>query len=220
MSTLKWDEVGTRTFETGTDKGVLFTMKDDGSYNKGVAWSGLTAVTENPSGAESNKQYADNIAYLDLISAEDFGATIEAFTYPAEFAACNGEKEIAAGVVAGQQSRQKFAFAYRTKVGNDIKGADYGYKIHLIWNATAAPSEKGYQTINESPEAMGLSWEISTTPVEVGGDFKPTASITINSATADPTKLKALEDMIYGTTEDDSTIPSPAQVYTMFHAAG
>lgn len=225
---LEWDKVGEHIYETGTDRGVLFVMKNDGTYEDGVAWSGITGVTESPSGAESNKQYADNIAYLDLISAEEYGATIEAFTYPDEFKPCMGEAEVAAGVTVGQQNRKKFGFSWRTKVGNDTVGSNYGYKLHIFWNASAAPSEKGYSTENDSPEAMTMSWEISTTPVGVtvsiieGEDPKPTACITIDSTQVDKTKLKALEDKLYGGDGSDgkATLPTPDEVITMFKAMG
>ena len=181
MAALVWDKTGERTYETGVDRGVLFVMKADGSgYDAGVAWNGLTGVTESPSGAEASAQYADNIKYLTLTSAEEFGATIEAFTYPPEFAPCDGQATPVAGVTVGQQARRKFGFSYRTKVGNDTAGINYGYKLHLIYGATAAPSEREYATVNDSPEAQTLSWEISTDPVEVGG-VTATAQVTIDS---------------------------------------
>lgn len=224
MAKLVWDKVGDHFYETGTDHGVLYPMDDEGKYGKGVVWNGLTSVSESPSGAESNKQYADNIAYLDLVSAEEFGATIEAFNYPAEFGACNGEKALSEGVMAGQQTRKRFGFSYRTKLGNDIVGEDYGYKLHLVYNALASPSERSYSTINDSPEAITMSWEISTTPVEIGTGYKPTAIITIDSTKADATKLASLEEMLYGKegTGDDSDpkLPTPAEVLALFKAEG
>lgn len=220
MSRIEWDKVGEHYYETGVDHGVLYPMDDEGKYTTGIAWNGLTSVSESPSGAESNKQYADNIAYLDLVSTEEFGATIEAFNYPPEFGACNGEKAIANGVSAGQQARKRFGFTYRTKLGNDILNDEYGYKLKLVYNALAAPSERSYSTINDSPEAMTMSWEISTTPVEVGVGYRPTAIITIDSTKADEAKLKSLEDLLYGTEEAEPKLPSPAEVMAMFNAAG
>lgn len=214
MAKLVWDKTGEKTFETGVDHGVLYPMVD-GKYPKGVVWNGLTNVTESPSGAESNALYADNIKYLNLISAEEFNATIEAYTYPDEFMACDGSAEVAAGVVIGQQDRQSFGFSYRTVLGNDTKGNAYGYKLHLVYNAQASPSERAYDTINDSPDAITFSWEISTTPTPVSGDYKPTASITIDSTKADPTKLKALEDKLYGTETEEATLPSVDEVISM-----
>ena len=197
MSKLVWDKTGERLYETGVDHGVLYPIQAGGLYNKGVAWNGLTAVTESPSGAEASPIYADNIKYLNLMSAEEFGATIEAYTYPDEFAECDGSAEIAEGVLIGQQARKTFGLCYRTVLGNDVDSNDYGYKLHLIYGAQAAPSEKGYATINDSPEAITFSWEISTTPVNVKG-FKPTACVTIDSTKTDSGKLAALEDILYG----------------------
>lgn len=207
---LEWDKTGQRVYETGCDHGVLFPMKNN-VYSKGVAWNGLVSVTESPSGAESSSQYADNIKYLNLVSAEDFGATIEAFTYPDEWAECDGSAEVAPGVMIGQQNRGVFGLSYRTKVGNDTSGQDYGYKIHLIYGGQASPSEKGYQTVNDSPEAITFSWEVTTTPVNVEG-FRPTASLTIDSTKTDAAKLKALEDIIYGTDSAESRLPLPDEV--------
>lgn len=205
-----WDKTGERFYETGVKKGVLYPVDNLGTYSNGVAWNGITAITESPSGAEASPLYADDIKYLNLISAEEFGATIEAYTYPDEFAECDGSAEIAEGVVIGQQKRKTFGLSYVTTLGNDTEGSDHGYKIHLIYGAQAAPSEKGYSTINDSPEAITLSWEISTTPVNVTG-FKPTASITIDSTKVDAEKLKALEDILYGTdgTEELSSGTTP-----------
>lgn len=209
MAKLIWDKIGERFYETGVSKGVLYKQDASGAYPTGVAWNGLTAVTESPSGAEASPLYADNIKYLNLLSNEEFGATIEAYTYPDEFAECNGEAALAEGVSIGQQKRVPFGMAYQTKVGNDVD-ADLGYKIHLIYGALAAPSEKAYATVNDSPEAITFSWEITTTPVEVEG-FKPTACITIDSTKVDSTKLAALEKVLYGDTED-AKLPLPNEV--------
>lgn len=196
MAKIVWDQTGERFYETGVDRGVLYPMGVS-SYDTGVAWNGLTAVTESPSGAEATALYADNIKYLSLLSTEEFGATIEAYTYPDEFAECDGSATLAEGVTIGQQTRKIFGLAYRTMVGNDVDGQEHGYKLHLIYGAQASPSEKSYSTINDSPEAITFSWEVTTTPVNVTG-FKPTASITIDSRTADATCLKNLEDILYG----------------------
>ena len=205
---LVWDADGKRYYETGVDHGVLYLRDETGAYTKGVAWNGLTAVSEAPSGAESNPQYADNIKYLNLVSAEEFSATIEAFTYPDEFELCDGSATLATGVTIAQQDRKTFGFSYRTKVGNDVAGQDLGYKIHLVYGCLAAPSARDYQTVNDSPEALKFSWEVSTTPVPVTG-FKPTATATINSRTTDPAKLKALEDILYGTNTAEARLPMP-----------
>lgn len=214
MSALTWDETGKRLYETGVRKGVLYVQDNNGTYPKGVAWNGLTAVTESPSGAESNPLYADDIKYLDLRSAEEFGATIEAYTYPDEFAECDGTAELAEGVMIGQQARKSFGLSYRTVLGNDIVNDAYGYKLHLIYGATASPSEKGYQTVNDSPEAISFSWELTTTPVNVTG-MKPTAIITIDSTKADPSKLAALEAILYGSGETAARLPLPDEVKTL-----
>lgn len=211
MSKLEWDKKTERLYETGVKQGVLYVQKADGTYDNGVAWNGLTAVTENPSGAESNPLYADDIKYIDLRSAEEFGATIEAYTYPDEFAACDGSATVKAGVTIGQQVRKPFGLCYRTTLGNDSEFNDHGYKLHIIYNATASPSEKGYQTINDNPEAITFSWEITTTPVAVTG-YKPTASITIDSTKVDATKLETLEGMLYGTAQTEPTLPTPDAV--------
>lgn len=220
MAALVWDNTGERKYETGVDHGVLFVMKEDGTgYGTGVAWNGLTGVTESPSGAEASAQYADNIKYLTLTSAEEFGATIEAFTYPPEFAPCDGQAALAEGVTVGQQARRKFGFSYRTKIGNDAVGINYGYKLHLIYGATAAPSEREYATVNDSPEAQTLSWEISTDPVEVGVDgMTATAQVTIDSTKVDKTKLKALEDKLYGSGAGNASpnLPTIAEVISIF----
>lgn len=219
MAKLTWDGIGKRIFETGVDHGVLFVASDAGGWERGVAWDGLTAVTESPSGAEPNKQYADNIVYLNLVSAEEFGGTIEAFTYPPEFAPCDGLAAPADGLTIGQQERKSFALAYRTKVGNDVAGQNFGYKIHLLYGLTAAPSEKAYQTVNDSPEAMTLSWEVSSIPVEVAG-MNPTSVITIDSTIVDETDLAALELLLYGggsgQTETFAKMPTPAEVVAIF----
>ena len=194
---LAWDQTGERTYETGVKKGVLYPQADGGLYPKGVAWNGLSAVTESPSGAEPNPIYADDIKYLNLLSAEEFAATIEAYTYPNEFEECDGSAEIAPGVTVGQQKRKNFGLSYRTIFGNDTENDSYGYKLHLIYGCLAAPSEKGYQTVSDSPEAITFSWEVSTTPVSVAG-FEPTASLTIDSTKVDAGKLAALEAILYG----------------------
>lgn len=197
MSKIVWDQTGERLYETGIDHGVLYPISSAGAYTPGVAWNGLTGVTESPSGAEATDLYADNIKYLSMRSAETFGATIEAYTYPDEFAECDGSASLADGVTVGQQARKMFGMSYRTVLGNDVDLESHGYKLHLIYGATASPSEKGYTTINDSPEAITFSWEIATTPVNVTG-FKPTSSITIDSTKADATCLKNLEDILYG----------------------
>ena len=204
---LVWDKTGEHFYETGVKNGVLYPMSASGTYPKGVAWNGLTAITESPSGAEATALYADDIKYLNLMSNEEFGATVEAYTYPDEFAECDGSASLTEGVYIGQQARKTFGLCYRTTLGNDSKGNDYGYKIHIIYGAMASPSEKAYSTINDSPDAITFSWELSTTPVAVA-NFKPTASLTIDSTKVDSTKLAALEEILYGkdgTGEDQST---------------
>ena len=213
MAKLVWDQTGERLYETGVKNCVLY-IPTDGVYSKGVAWNGITAVNESPSGAEPNPLYADDIKYLNLMSTEEFGASIEAYTYPDEFAQCDGSASIAKGVSIGQQTRKTFGLCYRTTLGNDTEGNDYGYKLHFIYGALAAPSEKAYATINDSPEAITFSWEISTTPVEVTG-YKPTASLTIDSTAADPTKLAALEDILYGTEQIEARLPLPNEIATL-----
>lgn len=217
MAKLTWDNTGERIFETGVKQGVLYPIQSDGKYTKGVAWNGLTAVTESPSGAEATALYADDIKYLNLLSNEEFGATIEAYTYPDEFAECDGSAELATGVMIGQQKRKTFGLCYRTTIGNDVEGNDYGYKLHLVYGCLAAPSEKGYSTINDNPDAITFSWEVSTTPVNVEG-FKPTSQITIDSTKADPTKLAALEAVLYGGTETEAKLPLPDEVATLMSA--
>lgn len=211
MVALTWDQVGERYYETGVDHGVLYLRDQTGLYTQGFAWNGLTAVTESPTGAESNPQYADNIKYLNLISAEEFGGTIEAFTYPEEFALCDGTAVPVRGLAVGQQPRRTFGLSYRTRVGNDIDGTDHGYKLHLIYGALAAPSEKAYATINDSPEAITFSWELSTTPVDVPG-LKPSATLTINSTEVDEGGLAALEAVLYGSAEEEARLPLPEEV--------
>lgn len=218
MAKLVWDETGKRLYETGVKQGVLY-LQEAGAYEKGVVWNGLTAVTESPSGAEPTALYADDMKYLSLYSAEEFGATIEAYTYPKEFEECDGSAAIAKGVNLGQQDRKTFGLSYRTTVGNDTDGNNHGYKLHLIYGAMASPSEKAYATINDSPEAITMSWEITTTPVSVDG-FKPTASITIDSTEADPTKLAALEDILYGTAEKEARLPLPDEIKTLMATEG
>lgn len=218
MAQLTWDGVGQKVYETGVDHGVLYLPNAQGVYDKAHAWNGLVSVTESPSGAESSAQYADNIKYLNLVSAEEFGATIEAFTYPDAFGLCDGTVSPEVGVIVGQQGRAVFGLCYRTKIGDDIKGTDAGYKLHLIYGALAAPSEKAYTTVNDSPEAITFSWELSTTPVPVTG-LKPTASLTIDSTKVDAAKLKTLEDKLYGTQSLDGVLPTPDEVIAIFAAA-
>lgn len=220
MSKLVWDKTGERYYETGVKNGVLY-IPTEGVYSKGVAWNGLTAVTESPSGAEATALYADDMKYLSLYSAEEFGATIEAYTYPDEFAQCDGSAELTKGVSIGQQTRKTFGLCYRTSIGNDTDGSDHGYKLHMIYGCTASPSEKAYATINDSPEAITFSWEITTTPVNVTG-FKPTASIIIDSTKADPTKLSALEDILYGKDGEpasEARLPLPDEIKTLMTAS-
>ncbi len=218
MPKLKWDQTGERLYETGVDKVVLFPMESTGQYGQGVAWNGITAVNESPSGAEATPLYANNGKYLNLISNEDFAATIEAFMYPDEFEECDGSKEIAPGVVIGQQKRKVFGLAYRTLLGNDVDGNDHGYKLHLVYGCLAAPSEHNHSSVNDNPEAGTMSWSVSTTPVEVA-DAKPTATVTIDSTKADKAKLKKLEDMLYGTDQAESKLPLPAEVITLMKDA-
>lgn len=214
-----WDQTGERLYETGTDHGVLYPALDTVTdptkpYGAGVAWNGLTAVNESPSGAEPNPLWADNIKYLNLMSAETFGATIEAYTYPAEFEACDGSREIATGAVIGQQPRKMFGFCYRTLIGNDTQSNDHGYKLHLVYGCLASPSAKNYQSVNDSPEAITFSWEISTTPVDVTG-FKPTATLVIDSTKTDAAKLASLEEILYGDGTVAARLPLPNEVVTL-----
>jgi hypothetical protein len=215
MAPLTWDEVGDRLYEVGVDHGVLYLPDAAGIYNTGFAWNGLTTVTESPSGAESNPQYADNIKYLNLYSVEEFGGTIEAFTYPDEFAECDGTFVPSEGVAVGQQARKQFGLSYRTKVGNDIEGSDFGYKLHLVYGCTAAPSEKAYATINDSPEAISFSWEVTSIPVPVA-DHKPTSLIVIDSTAVDAADLTALEALLYGTGAIEAALPTPDAVIALF----
>jgi hypothetical protein len=215
MAPLTWDEVGDRLYEVGVDHGVLYLPDAAGIYNTGFAWNGLTTVTESPSGAESNPQYADNIKYLNLYSVEEFGGTIEAFTYPDEFGECDGTYVPSEGVAVGQQARKQFGLSYRTKVGNDIEGSDFGYKLHLVYGCTAAPSEKAYATINDSPEAISFSWEVTSIPVPVT-DHKPTSLIVIDSTTVDSADLAALEDLLYGKASVEAALPTPDAVIALF----
>lgn len=212
---LQWDKTGERFYETGVDQGVLYPIQPSGAYTKGVAWSGLTGVTDKPSGAEANPKYADNIKYLNLISAEDLGGTIKAFYYPPEWKQCDGRAEIAKGITIGQQNRKMFGLCYRTKLGNDIDGQDHGYTLHLIYGAQAAPSERDYQTVNESPDAIEFSWEYTTTPVDVPG-FKPTAGVEIKSTDVDPAMLAALEEILYGSDTTEPRLPLPEEIIALF----
>ena len=221
MAKLVWDKTGEHLYETGVDHGVLYFPDQTGAYKNGVAWNGLISVSESPSGAEATGQYADNIKYLNLISAEEFGATIEAYTYPEEFEACNGNKELvdASGVYIGQQARSVFGFCYRTMIGNDTDGQDHGYKLHLVYGCQVSPSEKAYQTINDSPEALTFSWELSTTPVNVTGK-KPTALLVIDSTKVDSTKLAKIEAKLYG--DESSTgavLPTPDEIASILSAS-
>lgn len=217
MPKLVWDETAARMYETGVSNGVLY-IPTSGVYSKGVVWDGLTAVTESPSGAEETPLYADNIKYQSLRSVEEFGATIEAYMYPDEFAECDGSAELVKGVTIGQQKRKVFGLCYKTILGNDVDGNDFGYKLHLVYGCTAAPSEKAYATVNDSPEAITFSWEVKTTPVPVTG-FKPTAALTINSTTVNKTKLAALEAVLYGGESTEPKLPLPDEVKTLIGAA-
>ena len=227
MSKIVWDQTGDRLYETGVKNGVLYIQNSDGTYPKGVAWNGLTSITESPSGAEATARYADVMKYLNLISAGELRATVEAYTYPDEFAECDGSASLATGVTVGQQSRKTFALCYRTVLGNDTDNDAHGYKLHIIYGATAAPSEKAYSTVNDSPEAITFSWELKTTPVNVAG-FKPTACITIDSTKADPEKLTALEEILYGkdgtgdgglTGAVNPRLPLPDEIKTLMTAS-
>ena len=214
MSKLLWDQTSERLYETGVKNCALYPLSDEGKYDKGVAWNGITTVTESPSGAESNPLYADDIKYLDLRSVEEFGGTIEAYMYPDEFAECDGSATLATGVSIGQQKRRAFGLCYRTTLGNDVKGDDYGYKLHIVYGATASPSERAYATISDSPEPITMSWEFSTTPVAVSG-FKPTAHLEIDSTKANAEKLAALEAILYGTEEGEARLPLPDEIATL-----
>lgn len=221
MSKIVWDNTGERLYETGVQKGVLYVM-EDGAYGEGVPWNGLTAVTESPSGAEATALYADDIKYLNLISAEDFGGTIEAYTYPDAFKACNGEGELVTGVTVRQQKRANFGFCYRTAIGNDVDGTDHGYKLHLVYNATAAASESAYATVNDSPEAITFSWEFTTTPVAITkvAGLKPTACLTIDSTKVSAENMAKLEAALYGSEAESAKLPSPDEVFDLLSAAG
>jgi len=214
MARLIWDEVGQRFFETGVKNGVLYVQDNDGSYKNGVVWNGLTAVTESPSGAEETPLYADDVKYLTLRSAEEFGATVEAYTYPEEFEQCDGSAQIANGVTIGQQARRAFGLCYRTSVGNDIQGQNFSYKLHLIYGCTVAPSEKSYSTINDNPEAITFSWELSTVPVPVDG-FSPTASLVIDASKVDEGKMQLLEDALFGDESNEAKLLLPNEIMEM-----
>ena len=211
MARLVWDEVGSRFFETGVKNGVLYVQNDEGGYNKGVVWNGLTAVTESPSGAEETPLYADDIKYVVFYSNEEFGATIEAYTYPEEFEQCDGSAELIEGVKVGQQARRSFALVYRTALGNDIQGQDAGYKLHIIYGAKAAPSEKAYATVNDSPEAVTFSWEVSTVPVNVSG-LKPTSTVVIDSTKCDPEVLAEIENVLFGSSDQEARLLLPDEI--------
>lgn len=214
MAKLVWNEAGKRLYETGVDRGVLYVSDGSGGYQKGVVWNGLVSVNESPSGAEATPLYAGNVKYVELMSNEEFGASIEAYTYPEEFEQCDGSAELADGITIGQQPRKSFGLCYRTKIGNDTAGDEHGYKIHLIYGAKAAPTEKSYTTINDSPEAITFSWEITTTPIEVAG-HKPTATLTIDSTKVTPTALTAIETKLYGDTSGEATLPTPAEILAL-----
>lgn len=218
MAQITWDAVGERFYETGVDHGVLY-LPTEGVYSTGVAWNGLVTVTEAPTGAEANPQYADNIKYINLVSAEEFGGTIEAFTYPDEFMQCDGSVEVVPGVTLGQQGRKTFGLHYRTLVGNDVDGQDHAYKLHLAYGLLAAPSEKAYGTVNDSPEAITFSWEVSSTPVAVT-DHKPVSMLTVDSRTTPAVQLEALEAILYGTAEEEPRLPLPDEVVTLLTAGG
>lgn len=218
MSKITWDDTAKKLYETGVDHGVFYPQKNDGTYDKGVPWNGLTAVNESPSGAEPNEKYADNILYAVLRSAEKYEATIEAFTYPDEFAECDGTTEIATGVMIGGQTRKAFGFAFRTKIGNDTNGMDKGYKLHLVYGLTAKPSEKNYETVNEDPDTITFSWEVTSTPVPMEG-YLPVSHIVIDSTKADATKLATLEAMLYGGESAEPTLPLPATVKSTMASA-
>lgn len=216
MAAITWDATGERLFETGVDRGVLYPISSSGTYDNGVAWNGLSAITESPSGAEATAVWADNIKYVNLLSAEEFGATVEAYTYPDEFAICDGTAELVDGVIVGQQARKVFGLCYRTKIGNDVDGNDHGYKLHIIYGAQASPSEKAYSTINDSPEAISFSWELTTTPVNVTG-MNATSYLVIDSTKCNAEKLAALEKILYGSAEPDTAprLPLPDEIKTL-----
>lgn len=218
MAKLVWDQIGERFYETGVDHGVLYPQDNLGAYTNGVAWNGLTSVSESPSGAEPTDLYADNIKYLSIRSAETFGATVEAYTYPDEFAVLDGSAELAEGVIIGQQPRKAFGLCYRTRKGNDIQFENYGYKLHLIYGCSVSPSEKSYQTINDSPEAITFSWEMTTIPVNVTG-FKPTATVILDSNVLGTAKMTAIEDVLYGTSETEPRLPLPDEVLSIINGS-
>ena len=217
MAKLVWDKAGEHIYETGVSKGVLYVMGDNGTYGDGVAWNGLISVTESPSGAEATALYADDIKYVNLLSNEEFGATIEAYTYPDEFAECDGSGTLAEGVLLGQQKRKVFGLCYRTTIGNDVDGNDHGYKLHLVYGCLAAPSEKAYSTINDNPDAITFSWEVTTTPVNVTG-FKPTSQITIDSTKVAKEKMTAIEALLYGSEEKEPSLPLPDELAAVLSA--
>lgn len=218
MSKIVWDKTGERLYETGVDHGVLYPVQEDGTYSLGVPWNGLTGITESPSGAEATPLFADNIKYLNLVSAEDFGCTIEAYTYPDEFAECDGSASIAEGVNIGQQNRKTFGLSYRTIVGNDVDSNGHGYKLHVIYGCLAAPSEKSYTTVNDSPEAITFSWEVKSTPVNVTG-HKPTACLTIDSTKVDPAKMAKIEEALYGSSSAEPALLMPDEIVAIINAA-
>lgn len=221
MAAITWDAAGERLFETGVDHGVLYPISSSGTYDNGVAWNGLSSITESPSGAEATAIWADNIKYANLLSAEEFGATVEAYTYPDEFAICDGTAELVTGVIVGQQARKVFGLCYRTKIGNDVDGNNHGYKLHIIYGAQASPTEKTYRTINDSPEADSFSWELTTTPVNVTG-MNATSYLVIDSTKCDAEKLTALEKILYGSAEPDTAprLPLPDEIKTLMTPAG
>lgn len=216
MSKIVWDKTGERLYETGVDHGVLYPVQADGTYSLGVAWNGLTGITESPSGAEATPLFADNIKYLNMVSAEDFGCTIEAYTYPDEFAECDGSASIATGVNIGQQARKTFGLCYRTIIGNDVDSNGHGYKLHVLYGCLAAPSEKNYTSVNDSPEAITFSWEVSATPVNVTG-HKPTACLTIDSTKVDAEKMAAIEDALYGSADVEAKLLMPDEIVAIIN---
>ena len=218
MSKIVWDKIGERLYETGVDHVVLYPVQEDSTYSLGVPWNGVTAISESPSGAEANPVYADNIKYLNLMSAEDFGCSIEALMYPEEFAACDGSVAAATGVYLGQQPRKMFGLCYRTLIGNDVVGTDYGYKLHFVYGCQASPSEKSNSTVNESPEAASMSWEVTTTPVNVEG-FKPTAHLYVDSTKVPAEKLAQLEALIYGSESEEAKLPLPNEILSLVGVA-
>lgn len=217
MARLEWDKSGEKTYQTGCDRGVLYVVDTDGAYTNGVAWNGITAATESPSGAEVTSNYADNIKYMNLVSAEEFGGTIEAYTFPQEFGVCDGTAEPVPGMSVGQQGRKSFGFSFRTLLGNDTQGTDHGYLLHIWYGCLAAPSERAYATVNDSPEAITFSWEVSTTPVSFEG-YKPTASVIIDSTKVNKAQMTTLENILYGTESNEARLPLPAEIVTLLSA--